>query len=251
MDTEKAVAVSFWLSTWRRYMSSTFSKSTSAFHRSWSMCLQAALPFFFAFAGSLPAPSDFCFSLRPCSSFWACCRSCVVCSTSSCIRRISISSSWASSSWTKTLAYAGPWPVRRDRSTSISAAAWWSRRATCWLMVFSLSRSFVIFVSSCAGVCVTISMQSSRPTCPFSFTSGSFVSLIATLFFSSAFRKRLEWPRSSSLEISRFLKWYRTAFRPVTQWSNSNSSLQVKSSVFEPFGPYTSEKDRCSSMGRR
>mmetsp|Transcript_80116 Transcript_80116/g.224880 ORF Transcript_80116/g.224880 Transcript_80116/m.224880 type:complete len:235 (+) Transcript_80116:377-1081(+) len=209
MVTDRGVAVSLWLSMCRRYMSSTFSRSTSAFHSNWSMCLQATFSFFLALAllSALPELSDFCRWFKAINSLRACCKTCVVWSTSSCMRRISISSSWASSSWTKTLAYAGPVPIIMETSTSCSAVAWWSRRLTCCDMTFSLSRRRSNLVSSCCGVCATISMQSSKPTCPFSLTSGSFVNLIPTFCLSSAFLKRLECPKSASLEIVRFLKW--------------------------------------------
>mmetsp|Transcript_16802 Transcript_16802/g.48813 ORF Transcript_16802/g.48813 Transcript_16802/m.48813 type:complete len:235 (-) Transcript_16802:1233-1937(-) len=209
MVTDNGMAVSLWLSMCRKYMSSTFSRSTSAFHSNWSMCLHAALSFFFPFApaSALPELSDFCLWFKAINSLRACWRTCVVWSTSSCIRRISISSSWASSSWAKTLAYAGPVPIIMETSTSCSADEWWSRRLTCCDMTLSLSRRRSIFVSSCCGVWATISMQSSKPTWPFSLTSGNFVSLMPALFFSNAFRNRFEWPSNASLEIVRALKW--------------------------------------------
>mmetsp|Transcript_28332 Transcript_28332/g.75652 ORF Transcript_28332/g.75652 Transcript_28332/m.75652 type:complete len:224 (-) Transcript_28332:1004-1675(-) len=205
MEIENGVTISFSLSMCLRYMSSTFSRSTSAFQSSWSICLQAAASFFLALLSALaPGRGWSDSSAREDCTCWS---ACVVWSTSSCMRRTSISSSCASSSCTNTLEYAGPCPVSSDRSTSISACACTSRRATCWLMVFSRSRRRSILVSSCCGVCATISMQSSRPTCPFSFTSGNLVSLMPTLLFSSAFLNRLECPRSCSLLICLFLKW--------------------------------------------
>mmetsp|Transcript_42344 Transcript_42344/g.121639 ORF Transcript_42344/g.121639 Transcript_42344/m.121639 type:complete len:218 (+) Transcript_42344:537-1190(+) len=199
MEIENGVTISFSLSMCLRYMSSTFSRSTSAFQSSWSICLQAAASFFLALLSALaPGRGWSDSSAREDCTCWS---ACVVWSTSSCMRRTSISSSCASSSWTKTLAYAGPWPVRREKSTSISATACWSSRATCWLRPRSLSRSLVSFASSCAGVCAAISMQSSRPTCPFSFTSGSFVSVMPQLLFSIAFLNRFECPSSASFEM--------------------------------------------------
>mmetsp|Transcript_12985 Transcript_12985/g.31016 ORF Transcript_12985/g.31016 Transcript_12985/m.31016 type:complete len:285 (+) Transcript_12985:1903-2757(+) len=278
------------------YMSSTFSRSTSAFHSSWSRALVTALVLaltplllpdrrvgdegpstlllegrdeptptlssspsvlavsasvslaLWCCAGGAPLPPPL--AVRNATrSFLACCSSLVTSSASCVILKDSISSSSIADTSSYTLAYAGPTPASTEMSSSGCPALWRSMRHICPCTIFRRSDRRSSFFSSWSGVLDAISMHSSSVSWPLSLTSGSCESLMLTSFFSNARLNRLECCSSCSLDISFPLARYISALSPVTQWSNSNSSLHVRSSVLDACGPYITENERCSSRG--